>query len=1644
MKKTIFFILCFVLMFQLVSAMPNPSAVFCEEEGHEYITQKESDGSEVGYCQTNKDSIEGWDYYNNNKEEISRIKTVSNDSALKESKLKKAIDNSFISKKLKNTASEDEIKKSGIIKSAPSSFDWRSYNSADWTTSVKNQGSCGACWAFSSVAVVETKANINLNDATYNPDISEQDVISNNNGDSSCDGGSETDAFNYMKNPGVTRETCMPYTQSNTGTMCANGANEKLKISNYVKVSASANAIKDAIASQGPVVAYMVVCDDFNSFSGSGIYSHSGDVFYDDSCWWTDGEYDYLNWHSVTITGYNDASQYWIVKNSWGTGWGDNGYIKISYDQTITNYANWIDAVLNDDDGDERVFFIDDSYYVTGTDVTTNPSISSFTSPTSYNKSDVSILFSANAEPKSLKYLSSVKINDISMNGNLQTGGEFTLTKSGSDFGCTGETTCALTLTATDDAGKTATSNIDILIDDLAPRVTNFQINNESYYVRGSENLIFQVNVEDADISSVKINDESMSGSGNDYSLTTKPSELGCISDDVCTFNITATDYLGNINNSVYKNLFIDDEPPTINYVNLSDYILQSGTYVDVSVNATDNINISSVTAEGISLEQVEENKDLWIGNIPLTTSPLNIIAVDMAGNNVSNNSVEYEIDDVPPGIYNVQITPDFATVGNLINISFSLIEENLRNMSVKLNDYNATLNYSSEGYYEFHYNVSGVEEEGNVVVNISIIDEADNLENHIQNITFDLVPPNITFIYVERNIAKTNSSLFVSMNITEGNIDFAQVNNQSIECHGSDLEKICNGTIIINSTNVKFEIWDLAGNYDYNETSIILDDELPTINSINLSNNLTQSGTRVLLTINATDNIDIANITAGNELLNKDGDIWTLDIQLYGSPLNIVVTDNATNVLGENLTFTIDDLLPVINGSISHNSEILDSGLWYNHSLHINLTAEDINGIKNIEWRYANETSWYNYSSSFEITENIPQNRILYRATDNAENFALSKRLNIKIDKNAPIINEIKLNSNKTIPSESLLLFIKTSDSLSGIKDITATINDTIYSDFELVNGYYRTEIFAPNTTGVYEINVSIQDFAGNINESDIKLEISYEEPVIIPSLNKGNYVKNSTIIYFKLFNVINGTYNTSLITNKNLTNAEEVSITIKNESFFEIYFNVTNDGTNYSLFYFNYSIDLTNPNLIINNLESSNVLNGSFDIDFECSDLKMGVKNIKILMNNNQIANLSNNADNYVLDTFLFNDSSHNLTFVCYDFADNKNITELNISINNSALITQVNNNGVVLFEDTPINNYIEMITGINSTNLTMLMQVLKSPNITLPNTLKKELLYLNIHASNKAESKVYFNLPMSILENVEISNLKMWVDHNESGTFEGPYQIYEVENDDEKYKFYFITDSYSEFVIAEEHDVCGEGLITSSCICGNNVYGSGYCCSNVYKSTTCNSDTGSPSGGGSPSSGGSPSGGGISMPPIKDVIIKMIENVSFEVLKEGYESWMYVNEGIFFVFEKQNHTLIINEISEFNATITIKSTSQIKNLSLNEKWKVDLNDDKSSDILVTLLNISLDEKKALIKIKDISENIVLDSEPNKNKLVNDSTFEKSEEDKDVKKQDNSTNFIIFIILIILIITIVLFYIKKISNKRKSKSNHKRKKKF
>lgn len=194
----------------------------------------------------------------------------------------------------------------------PMAIDWREKGAV---THVKNQANCGSCWSFSATGSIEG-INAITNGKLLN--ISEQQLIdcSTDYGNNGCEGGSMDLAFKYVIKNGLCSEKEYPYTaQEGSCEECDTVVN----ITGYQDITNNnEKALKRVVAQQPVSVAIQANSRSFQMYS-SGIYS-------DLSC---GNQLD----HGVLIVGYGydlfHDMDYWIVKNSWGPNWGENGYIRM-------------------------------------------------------------------------------------------------------------------------------------------------------------------------------------------------------------------------------------------------------------------------------------------------------------------------------------------------------------------------------------------------------------------------------------------------------------------------------------------------------------------------------------------------------------------------------------------------------------------------------------------------------------------------------------------------------------------------------------------------------------------------------------------------------------------------------------------------------------------------------------------------------------------------------------------------------------------------------------------------------------------------------------------------------------------------------------------------------------------------------------------------------------------------------------------------------------------------------------------------------------------------------------------------------------------------------------------------------------------
>lgn len=191
-----------------------------------------------------------------------------------------------------------------------------------YTTPVKDQGYCGSCWAFSATEQIESDA-IRLGLLTTSDTLSPEQIVQCDSVDDGCDGGNTATAFEYVRTAGgIESDAQYPYTSyyDVTGTCSANSDDYVVTVDEYYLIT-DEDAMMSHIFSTGPIS----ICVDASTWSSyvSGIITTCG------------MEVD----HCVQAVGLNTEEGYWIIRNSWGTEWGNDGYIWVESGSNMCNIA---------------------------------------------------------------------------------------------------------------------------------------------------------------------------------------------------------------------------------------------------------------------------------------------------------------------------------------------------------------------------------------------------------------------------------------------------------------------------------------------------------------------------------------------------------------------------------------------------------------------------------------------------------------------------------------------------------------------------------------------------------------------------------------------------------------------------------------------------------------------------------------------------------------------------------------------------------------------------------------------------------------------------------------------------------------------------------------------------------------------------------------------------------------------------------------------------------------------------------------------------------------------------------------------------------------------------------------------------------
>ncbi|XP_067686240.1 cathepsin L2-like isoform X2 [Haliotis asinina] len=197
----------------------------------------------------------------------------------------------------------------------PDTVDWRKDG---YVTNVKDQAACGACWAFAAAASLEGQ---HFRKTGQLVSLSEQNLVDcSRNGNLGCEGGHMALAYDYIRqNDGIDTEESYPYVAEQGPCKFKRENVGATDIGFAAVISESEDALKSAVALEGPISTGLDSSPLTLMLYKSGVYSSP-------EC--TSSGLD----HAVTVVGYGiqDNKDYWLLKNSWGTSWGEEGYMLLA------------------------------------------------------------------------------------------------------------------------------------------------------------------------------------------------------------------------------------------------------------------------------------------------------------------------------------------------------------------------------------------------------------------------------------------------------------------------------------------------------------------------------------------------------------------------------------------------------------------------------------------------------------------------------------------------------------------------------------------------------------------------------------------------------------------------------------------------------------------------------------------------------------------------------------------------------------------------------------------------------------------------------------------------------------------------------------------------------------------------------------------------------------------------------------------------------------------------------------------------------------------------------------------------------------------------------------------------------------------
>ena len=551
--------------------------------------------------------------------------------------------------------------------------------------------------------------------------------------------------------------------------------------------------------------------------------------------------------------------------------------------------------------------------------------------------------------------VSTVTMNDTTLEWITGTDVWYTVNQTDEFTGCTSTGACTFLITATDHSGNVNNTEIlTITIDDDNPGVFSFDTNDTDNIVRSADYLNFSVTANDTgggSVDTVTINGTSLSQiTGTDvwYNINQTDNWTGCTSTGACTFLITATDNVSNVNATETLTITIDDDNTGVFSfgINDSDYNVTSTVYLNfsVTVNDTGGGSVSTVTMNGTTLTHAG---DTWytvnrtVDWDDCTTNGLCVFGIT-ATDNVSNvNNTEtiiLMIDTTAPTISLISPGGGDWTSDNTTDFTFTATDTLSSVLSCILYADGTNVGSNSSVANNTLTTITSTSEldEGAIDWTVNCTDGAGNEGTATERtVKIDVTPPTFTVSQPSLNQNVNSSALTILSSAANDGTGskFTGVTSCAVEFtdnNGVSTERISPGTISFNGTHctgestiqntaangngtLTLKLLDHAGNegsatqyIDYTET----DPTAPTINKIELNGTQFTAGSSIFVTVNATDNTAVSSVTADGVALTQYGDIWngtvTAASGIGSHAVIIVATDTVGKIDTQSVSYEV------------------------------------------------------------------------------------------------------------------------------------------------------------------------------------------------------------------------------------------------------------------------------------------------------------------------------------------------------------------------------------------------------------------------------------------------------------------------------------------------------------------------------------------------------------------------------------------------------------------------------------------------------------------------------------------------------------------------------------------------------------------